>query len=438
MVLILAGFAAVIAVGTLLLMLPVATRDGADTTFLIALFTATSATCVTGLSVVDTHDHWSPFGQAVILGLVQVGGFGFMTSATLALLLVGRRLSLRQRLIAGETLGRLGVESVAALTRRILMVTLCIEAVGAVILIALFFAFAEKPGVTVENVWRGVFVAVSAFNNAGFDIEGGFKSLTYYHNRPLILLTIAALVAIGGTGYAVWSDIASKRRWGMLALDTKLVLVTTGALSVVGLVGMLVLEMTPGGALSEVGPGEAVARSIAMSTFPRTAGFTVVDMGQLRDATLLLIAGLMFIGGASASTAGGIKVTTFSTLFFAILASLRGEEHVRAFDRTIPARLVYRALSVALLSVAVVFLLTFALSVTAQALFMDVLFEAVSAFGTTGLSTGITPDLPDHARAVLVIGMYVGRLGPLTIAVALSGRAAVLRYRYPEEDVSIG
>ena len=432
------GFVALIALGTGLLLLPFATRSGDTTEFTTALFTATSAVCVTGLVVVDTYDYWSPFGQGVILGLIQLGGLGFMTSATLALIMFGRRLTLRQRLVTGETLGRLGVARVGHLIRRMVLATVAIEAVGAVVLVGLFSLFADDAGLTLRNLWRGVFVAVSAFNNAGFDVEGDFVNLIPYQNNPAILLSVAALIAIGGTGYAVWSDILGRRRWSLLALDTKLVLVTYAGLYLVGTAGILALEFTPGGVLDGLGPQDALTQSFAMSVFPRTAGFTAVNLAEVRDATLFLIAGLMFIGGASASTAGGIKVTTFSTLFFAILASLRGEDHVRAFDRVIPDRQIYRSLSVALLSVAVVFLLTFGLSVTVRFAFIDLLFEAVSAFGTVGLSTGVTPELPDRARLLLSAGMFIGRLGPLTIALALAGRAAMLRYRYPEEDVSIG
>jgi trk system potassium uptake protein TrkH len=422
------AFLALIAIGTAILMLPVSAREDSAPP-MVALFTATSAVCVTGLVVVDTRDYWSPFGQAVILLLIQLGGFGLMTSATLLFLLAGRRLSLRQRLMTGETLGRLGAAGVRRLIVRIALVTVAIEAAGAASLLALH----TRDGLSGHDAWRALFTAVSAFNNAGLDVEGGFRSLTAYRGDTPLLLVLMALVMLGGLGYAVLADTASGRRWRSFTLDSKIVLSTSVILWLLGAAVFFVLERDAAGTLSE-----RVTDALAMSVFARTAGFAVVNLAALQQATLVMLAALMFIGGASASTAGGIKVSTFSALFFALIAAIRGEEHVTAFGREIPTRQVYRALSVALLAIAIVFSLSFGLAALEAGQFVALFFEAVSAFGTVGLSTGVTPELGNDGRWLLIVGMFVGRLGPLTIALSLMQRASARPFRYPEQEISIG
>lgn len=440
-------FAALIAIGTLLLLLPFATRDGDSAGFVTSLFTATSAACVTGLVLFDTHEYWSPFGQGVIFLLFQLGGLGIMTSSTLLLLLLPGRLSIGRRMIvrnahirgglAGETMGRLGAEDIGRLVRRIVAATLAIEAVGAVLLIALFSQ--SDGGFSARNAWRGTFTAVSALTNAGFDLEGGLDSLTRFGGNPLLLGTVAMLVLFGATGFAVWSDVLTRRRWHVLALDTKIVLMMTGLLTVLGAVVLLAVEIRPGGIFDGLSPGRVVLLSTIESIYARTAGFSVINVGLLRGELLFFIAGLMFIGGASGSTAGGIKVTTFSTLFFAIVASTRGQEHVTVFEREIPWQQVNQALSVALLSMAALFVLVFALSLTRSGDFDDVLFEAASALATNGLTTGITRELSDLGRLFTIAGMYIGRLGPLTVALVLAERVGrPTHFRYPEEPISIG
>ncbi|MDA0364706.1 MAG: Trk family potassium uptake protein [Chloroflexi bacterium] len=432
----LGGFAILITVGTLLLWLPVSARSEEGASFTTALFTATSAVCVTGLVVVDTHDFWSPFGQVVILLLIQLGGLGFMASATLLILIFGGRLSMRQRLLASETLGRLGVERVGQLIRRIILTTLAIEAVGVALLLAAL-SFADHA-LTPYHVWRALFLTVSAFNNAGFDIEGGFRSISAYRGNIPMLAVTGTLVVLGGTGFAVWSDVVRRRNWRRFTLDTKLVIVTSLALWIAGAIVIMTLESQRSGVLVGATLRVQIADALWMSVVARTAGFAIVDFSAVDSATLFFTAGLMFIGGASASTAGGIKLTTFSSLFFAILASLRGEEHVNVFGREISWHQVNRALAIALLSVAGVFALSFALSVSTDNPFDGVLFESVSALGTVGLSTGGTPDFGPVGRILLILGMFIGRLGPLTIGLALAGRLRATRVRYAEETISIG
>jgi len=428
------GFLILIALGTALLLLPAATRAEGGAPLMTALFTATSAVCVTGLVVVDTHDYWSPFGQAVILLLVHLGGLGFMTSATLLFVLAGRRLSISHRLLAGETLGRAGGSDLARLVARIVVMTLIIEASGALVLLVLF----ARDGFGWYDLWRATFTAISAFNNAGFDLEGGFRSMIGSRGDVPLLLALMALVALGGLGYAVISDTLGQRNWRRLAVETKIVLAGSAVLWLAGALVFFVLEQGAGGSLDGNSTATSLTNSLAMSVFARSAGFTVVELAALGQATLFMLSGLIFIGGASASTAGGIKLSTFGALLAATAAALRGHEHVTVFERELSTGQVYRALTVALLSVALISTLAFWLAILHDAGFIDLLVETVSAFGTAGLTTGITPMLSGGAQLLLIVGMYVGRLGPLTIALALLARSEPEQYRYPAEVISIG
>jgi trk system potassium uptake protein TrkH len=432
-----AGFGAMIAAGSVLLMLPLATQSGNVTSLIDALFTATSAVCVTGLVVVDTGTYWSPFGQAVILVLIQAGGFGFMTSSTMLLLfLVRRRTTLRDRVLVQESLGGLQLGAVGTIIRRVAIFTLIAEAVGAVILTAAFASTAEVEGPS--SAWWGLFHAVSAFNNAGFDVIGGFRSLTPFAEHWAIVGVIGVLIILGGLGYAIVGDVWVRRSWIRLALETKLVLATSLVLLVVGAAFVGFSEWENPATLGRLDGPERVLNAAFQSVTARTAGFNTVDTAALFEPTLFVVMALMFIGGASGSTAGGIKVNTFSVLLIAITSTVRGEPSAAVFGRRIQHAVVYRALSVALLSIGVVFVLALLLSLLVDALFIEVVFESVSAFGTVGLSTGITPDLTDAGRMVVTLGMFAGRLGPLTLVLALAARAHPVAYRPAVESVRIG
>jgi trk system potassium uptake protein TrkH len=428
------GFAALILAGAVVLTLPISSAEGQWTPLLDALFTATSAVCVTGLVVVDTGTYWSGFGQAIILVLIQLGGFGFMTSSTLLWLVLGHRVTLRQRLLLREALGGGSLGSIPSLVRKVIVFALIAEAVGATILTTRFLMEMEVQ----QALWWGVFHAVSAFNNAGFDIIGGYRSLVPYSHDPVVLLTVAALFMAGGISYTVVDDLAKSRRFERLTLDTKLVLVSTGILLVLGTLGLLFTEWTNADTLGAMDAGPRTLNAFFQAATPRTAGFNSVDIGQMTEAGLLVIIALMFIGGASGSTAGGIKLQTFSLLLFAITSTIRGLDEVQAFRRQVAIPQVLRALAVALLSVALAFAASFALNVTEGVVFIRVLFEAVSAFGTVGLSTGITPDSTHEGRAILILIMFTGRLGPLTLALALAAREHRTHYRWPEDSVKIG
>jgi trk system potassium uptake protein TrkH len=429
------GFAGLIAAGTLLLLLPVATAGDGGASLITAFFTSTSAVCVTGLIIVDTGEYWTPFGQVVILILVQLGGIGFMASATLLLMLVGRKLSLSERLLAGQTLGRYGVRSVARFILRIALATAALEAIGAAVLLV---ALIEKDGFETRDIWNSVFLAVSAVNNAGFELEGGFASISLYRSDIGLVATLAVLVALGSLGYSVWADVAGVRSWRRLSLDTKLILMLSVPLWVLGAAVIMALEHVSGGMLSCVSTGQQVADATTMSFFTRTGGFTTVDLTQADESTLFFLSGLMFIGGAPASTSGGIRLVTFAVLVLAAVAAVRGRERIVAFGREIAASHVLKALSVTAIAAAVVFTLAFSLSALEDRPFIALFFEAVSSFSTVGFSAGVTPALGDVSLLLLAAGMFIGRLGPLTFALALIARAEPERVGYPQEAVSIG
>ena len=436
-VVLVAGFATLIAVGTVVLMLPVSSAAGSWTPPIDALFTATSAVCVTGLVVVDTGTHWSGFGHLVIVGLIQIGGFGFMTGSTLLLfVLVGRRTALRHRIIVQASTGVPDLGDVTTLLKRIAIFTIVIELGGAAVLT---FAFADDGIGWAQATWWGIFHSVSAFNNAGFDLTGGFRSITGYATQPLVLAPIGILIVLGGLGFAIVGDALTKRRWNRFALETKIVLLTTLVLLVGGALATAVFEWTNPATLGQLPELRRATNALFQSVTYRTAGFAAIDPGGLTEAGLFIGMALMFIGGASGSTAGGIKVNTFSVLFTSIVSTAVGRRSAGAFGRRIPDVIVFRAIAVALLSVAVVFSLALLLEVVAPDQgFVDVLFEAVSAFGTVGLTTGITPHLPDPALLILVAGMFIGRLGPLTLVLAMAARSRPSPVRPASESLRIG
>jgi trk system potassium uptake protein len=404
-----------------------------------ALFTSTSAVSVTGLVVVDTATQWSPFGQAVILALIEIGGFGFMTSSTLLLLLIVRgRTRLRARLLVQESLGQPDLGDVTRVVRRVAIFSIAVQVIGAALLTARFAAGGEAAAAGSHPLWWGVFHAVSAFNNAGFDLTGGFRSLIGLNTDLVVLGTIGVLVTLGSLGYAIVADVAAKRRWQRLALETKVVLLTSLLLLFGGAFVFAAAEWSNPRTLGPLGAPERAANALFESISLRTAGYASVDHARLAEPSLFVTMLLMFIGGASGSTAGGIKVNTFAVLLVAIAAAVRGRGSAEAFGRRIPHIVVYRALSVGLLAIAAVFLTTLALTTLSTATFAQAAFEAISALGTVGLTTGITPSLAEPALLVLILAMYVGRLGPLTLVLALAARQRWVPYRPAVESMRIG
>ncbi|MCV2490861.1 TrkH family potassium uptake protein [Geodermatophilus sp. YIM 151500] len=429
------AFAAAVAVGTALLSLPAAKAGEGGADLLTALFHATSAVCVTGLVTVDTASYWSGFGQAVILLLIQAGGLGIMTLATLLALLLSRRLGLRARLIAQAETKTLGAADVRRVVGRVVVFSLVSEAVVAVVLSVRFAVGYDHslPSAT----YFGVFHAVSAFNNAGFGLNS--DNLVQYVGDPWISLTVCAAVILGGLGFPVVFELAREWRtpktWSVL---TRITVVVTVALLVVGTAGMLVAEGRNPETLGRLGVGDRVLAAFTAAVMPRTAGFNNLDIAAYRPETLLLTDALMFIGGGSAGTAGGIKVTTFGLLAYVLWAEMRGDPDVDVGRRRVPATNQRQALAVALLGIGIVAVATFLLEALTDFGFDQVLFEVVSAFATVGLSTGITADLPPAGQVLLVLLMYVGRIGPLTLASGLALRERARRHRLPEERTIVG
>lgn len=422
-------------VGAGLLMLPVASHDGQATSFIDAWFTATSAVCVTGLIVLDTGSHWTGFGQAVILTLIQVGGLGIMTLTALIVVGLARRLGLRQRMIAAASTGSLQLGEVRSILRGVALVTVVVEAAAATLL-TLRFWIAYDQGLG-RSLWDGVFHAVSAFNNAGFSLRS--DSLVSYQGDAVVLLVVAGAVLLGGLGFPVWVQIARHprrpRRWD---LHAKLTVSTTITLILAGWAALAVSEWSNPGTLGSMGTGRSLLNSFFASVTPRTAGFNAIDVAAMREEGRVITEMLMFIGGGSGSTAGGIKVTTFAVLGFVIWSEVRGDPDVSLFHRRIPTQAQRQALTVALLAVVIgatsVLLL---LRITAFSL-DALLFETVSALGTVGLSVGITPGLPAAADVVLIALMLLGRVGPPTLFAALVSRESERLYHHPEERPIIG
>ncbi|MEW2357594.1 potassium transporter TrkG [Spirillospora sp. NPDC029432] len=429
------GFAVTIAIGTLLLSLPAATPGTGSARPLDALFTATSAVCVTGLVTVDTGTHWSTFGELVILALIQVGGLGLMTLATLFTILLSRRLGLRARLAAQAETKTLRMTDVLRVVRHVVLFTLGCEAVVAVVLAARFaLGYGEPFG---RAAYLGIFHSVSAFNNAGFALWS--DSLVRFAADPWICLTVCAAILVGGLGFPVIFELARGRRrprtWSML---TRVTLATSAVLLAAGTLVLTVAEWTNPATLGAL-PGPArVLAGFTAAVMPRTAGFNNIDVAGMRSESWLATDLLMFVGGGSAGTAGGIKVTTFGLLAFVIWAELRGETRVNVGRRRLPESTQRQAVAIALLGVGLVAAATFALLVLTAHPLDRVLFEAVSAFATVGMSTGITADMPPAAHLVLIALMFVGRIGPLTLGTALALRERARRYEFPEERPIVG
>ena len=429
------GFGLAVLVGTLLLMLPVA-QTGIDWTDPVtALFTATSAVCVTGLVVVDTGTYWSTFGEVVILALIQVGGLGTMTLASLLGLAISRKLGLRARVTAAAETKAVGLGDVRGVVLGVARTSLVVEAAVAVVLGLRFWAaYDVSPG---RAAYLGVFHSVSAFNNAGFALWP--DSLVRFATDPWICLPIAASVIVGGIGFPVILELRKRlrtpRAWSM---HTKMTLWATAVLLVLGTLVITANEWRNPATLGQLDtPGRLLA-GFFQAVMPRTAGFNSVDTGAMLEGSLLVTVVLMFIGGGSAGTAGGIKVTTFVLLLLVIWAEVRGERDVQAFDRRIGERVVRQALTIALLSVGLVTAATVVLVEITRMSTHLVLFEVVSAFGTVGLSTGITADVGTAGHLVLAVLMFVGRLGPITLVSALALRERQRLYHHPEGRPLIG
>jgi len=427
------GFAAMILAGTLLLSLPFATVGG-KIGIIDALFTATSAVCVTGLVVVDTGTYFTTAGQLIIMFLILGGALGFMTTATLLFVLMGRRITLKDRLIIKEALNTDSIQGVVSLIISIIKISLVLILAGTVLL---GLRFIPQFGWD-EGLFFALFHAVSAFGNAGFDLTGGFRSLTPFVGDYLVSGTIIFLFIAGGLGYPVILELLQHKRPARFSLHSKLVLLFSATLLLLGTAIIFTLEYANPQTLGGLGFGNKLFAAFFTAAAPRTAGFNVVPIDALTTPVLFFMLLLMFIGASPASTGGGVKTTTFALLFFTVRALIKGSDEVVLYKKHIPPPLILKALAVLFVSISLIFMMIFAVSIVEDKPFLDLTFEVFSAFGTVGLTTGITPDLGNTGRILLIITMFAGRIGPLTLLFALTRRFNPGGIKYPEERILIG
>lgn len=439
------GFLAGILIGSLLLMLPVSAKNKEMTSYVDALFVATTSLCVTGLTPVVTAEHWSHFGQAVILFLMQFGGLGVVTFTTTVLLLLGKRITLSERLLIQDSYNLDSISGVVRLTKRIVRGTLLIEAAGAVLYA---FAFIPRYGIA-EGIWKSVFHAVSAFCNAGLDTIGADGFLEF-RTHALINIATMLLIVLGGIGFPVWWDLVRAGReilhkeysvrdaFRRTMLHTKIVLAVTAVLLFGGAFLFLLFEFHNPATIGELSFGNKLMASLFESVTLRTAGFQTIPQGSMTEASSLIALFLMFIGGSPSGTAGGVKTVTMTILILSMLAAVKGNNEVRAFRRKISDNFVRRAVAVIVISVVFVMMAAVALSITEQAEFLDILFEAVSALATVGLTRGLTPSVSTAGKFVIIFAMYVGRIGPITMALAFNAKKYEGKKTLPEGKVIIG
>ena len=431
-----AGFFLIILLGTIMLMSPLASRNGDITNFLDALFTATSATCVTGLVVYDTWLHWSMFGQLIILTLIQIGGLGFITISVGFAMAFQQKIGLRQRDRIKESVNALEIGGIVKLTKKILMGTLLFEGIGALLL---SIRFIPRFG-WIRGLYFGIFHSVSAFCNAGFDLMGGqgpYSSFVNYVGDPMVNLVLMALIVIGGIGFIVWNDVSTKHfHWKQFSLNTKLVICVTALLIFGGAFFLFLFEQ--GNTLKGLSAGEQILASLFGSVTARTAGFNTVDTGALRPESKFLTIILMFIGGSPGSTAGGIKTTTFMVVVLYVVSNLRGESGCNVFHRRISDDVIKKACMIFCLNLTLGVISTLAIMATSSLELTDVLFEVYSAISTVGMTTGITRDLNEIGRMIIILLMYCGRIGSMTFVLSLIQKPDSKKLTLPAEKITIG
>lgn len=430
------AFLMAIITGTLLLTMPFASKTPGSIGLTDALFTATSAVCVTGLVVADTATTWTAFGQIVILILIQIGGLGIMTAASTFSLILGKRMGLKERLTLQESLNEFNLQGIVKLFRIIIIATFSIEGIGALLLATRFIPeFGFFSGLA-----KSVFHSISAFCNAGFDILGTpatpFISLAGFNNDFIVIVTISLLFIIGGIGFIAWKDIVSVRKFKDYMLHTKIVVLMTGILIVFGTILLFLFEYN--NTMVDMSIFQRIYNSFFHAVTPRTAGFNTLPVDQMLPQSRLLTIFLMFIGAGSGSTAGGIKITTFVVVLVTIITYLRNNDEINLLKRRVSPLVVRKSLSIFFVALTLVFITTFVLLLSNAGTIQECIFEAVSAFGTVGLSTGITPTLPFAGKIMITITMFVGRVSPLALALSLSQLSTKKPYSYPEGRITVG
>ncbi|WP_040398858.1 TrkH family potassium uptake protein [Anaerococcus senegalensis] len=426
------GFAILIIIGGCILSLPIFTRSGEPTNLIDSMFVAASASCVTGLTTVNTAEHWNSYGHLLILILIQIGGLGVMTLATLFPLLLRKKIGLKSRQILKEQLNIDSLKRIMKLFRYVLVFTFLVEFLGAFLLSLRFVPiFGMRKG-----WWYSIFHSISAFCNAGFDILG--DSIYPYRNDTLINVTLMSLVVIGGLGFMVTAELFRKRSFKKLSTHSKLVLIISAFLIVIGSFAFYLIERQAGGVLYQEGIKNSILQSTFQSVSARTAGFYSVKLNQMHDTSVLFLIVLMVIGGSPGSTAGGLKTTTFGVLVLSTISIFKQEDEVKIFNKHIDSKTIRKALAIIMVYMGLIFLVIFILSLSENFKVLDIFYEVASAFGTVGASRGITGDFSKIGKILITLSMYLGRIGPMTMAYSIGLKSKTKYIRYPEANISIG
>ena len=429
------GFLLLILVGALILTLPISTTSGESTNFLDALFTATSAVCVTGLIVVDTGTYWNAFGQTVIMILIEIGGLGFMSFTTLIAIILGKKITLRERLILQDAMNTFNIQGLVKMVKYVLVFTVSVQFFG-----ALLFStqFVPEYGLG-KGAFYSIFHSISAFCNAGFDIFGNFSSLTSYNSNAVVIMVASALIIIGGLGFTVWSEVYSSKSLKKVSLHSKIVILMTIVLVLGGTLLMFLFENNNINTIGNMSFVDKIMNSFFASVTPRTAGFNSIPTDGMTTAGQFLTIILMFIGGSPGSTAGGIKTTTIGILIVTIVCVIKGREDAEVFKRRFSKDLVYKAFTLIFIGVSLVIVVTMLLSYTEKgASFISLFYETVSAFGTAGLTLGLTSELSSIGKVLIIFMMYLGRVGPLTVVLSITRKKINSGIKYPEGKILIG
>lgn len=427
------GFFITIIIGAIILSLPVSSKSGEPTNFLDAIFTSTSAVCVTGLITLDTSTHWSIFGQTVIMTLIEIGGLGFMTFAVLISLILGKKITLRERLVVQEAMNTFSIEGLVRMVKYVLIFTVSVQFFGALLLST---QFVPEYGLS-RGIFYSIFHSISAFCNAGFDLFG--TSLIGYQSNTVVILVISALIIIGGLGFTVWLEIYNFKGIRKLSLHAKLVIITTIILVLGGTILMFIFEYSNINTIADMSIKDKALNSFFASVTPRTAGFNSVPTSDMTLASKFLTIILMLVGGSPGSTAGGLKTVTCGILVLTVISIIKGREDVEVFGRRFAKELVYKAFTIVFIGISLVTVVTMILSYTeVGASFIELLYETSSALGTVGLTLNLTPKLSSIGKILIMLMMYLGRVGPLTVMLALTKKQKKSGYKYPEGKILIG
>ena len=429
------GFIFVILVGALILTLPISTTSGERTNFLDALFTATSAVCVTGLIVVDTGTYWNMFGQTLIMILIEIGGLGFMSFTTLIAIILGKKITLRERLILQDAMNTFNIQGLVKMVKYVLVFTVTVQFFGTLLFSTQFI---PEYGLG-RGLFYSIFHSISAFCNAGFDIFGNFSSLTYYNSNAVVILVASALIIIGGLGFTVLSELYSKKSLRKVSIHSKMVILMTTVLVLGGTLLMFLFENNNVNTIANMSFFDKIMNSFFASVTPRTAGFNSISTNGMTTAGQFLTIILMFIGGSPGSTAGGIKTTTIGILIVTITCVIQGKEDAEVFKKRFSKGLVYKAFTLIFIGVSLVIVVTMLLSYTEKEVsFIALFYETVSAFGTAGLTLGLTSKLSSVGKVLIMIMMYLGRVGPLTVVLSITRKKINLGIKYPKGKILIG